>query len=73
MIDTIFSYIYDAIYKVLFVTQYGIFNMCEYLLDVIIYRVLYMYVYINSIFFSCQTVGPERLEIWDTGVTQDQK
>ena len=69
----IFSYIDDAIYKVLFVTQYGIFNLCEYLLDVIIYPVLYMYVYIFVVVFYGQTVGPERLEIWDTGVTQALK
>ena len=65
MIDVISSYIDDAIYKVLFVTQYGIFNLCEYLLDVIIYRVVYIY----SFFMADQTVGPERLEISDTGVT----
>ena len=53
-------------YNILFVTQYGIFNFCEYLLDVIIYRVVYIY----SFFMAVQTVGLERLEIWDTGVTR---
>ena len=38
------------------VTQYGIFNLCEYLQDFIMYRVLYMYVYLFVVVFSGKTV-----------------